>query len=154
MAWFRAANRFFARYTEQPCCELRECFTGWMGRENRASGEAFEPKTVGDKVDIAADTRICLPAVFDLAGREVVWADIALAMHPRFANNVHNNLSGVSLMLRAVTQLRKTDLHTLFGLHARARGDLASVPDGADTVFAVDRGLTPFDLDRIVAEYL
>lgn len=119
-----------------------------------ASGEAFEPKTVGDKVDIAADTRICLPAVFDLAGREVVWADIALAKHPRFANNVHNNLSGVSLMLRAVTQLRKTDLHTLFGLHARARGELASTPDGADTVFAVDRGLTPFDLDRIAAEYL
>jgi hypothetical protein len=141
-------------YTEQPYCDLPECFAGWMGRERPASGEVFEPKTVVDKVDVAADTRICLPAVFDLVGREVVWADIALAKHPRFANNVHNNLSGVSLMLRAVTQLRKTDLHTLFGLHVRARGEPVAEPDNADTVFAVDRGLTPFDLDRIAAEYL
>jgi hypothetical protein len=141
-------------YTEQPYCDLPECFAGWMGREKPASGEVFEPKTVADKVDVASDTRICLPAVFDLAGREAVWADIALAKHPRFANNVHNNLGGVSLMLRAVTQLRKTDLHTLFGLHVRARGEPAAAPERADTVFAVDRGLTPFDLDRIAAEYL
>ena len=26
--------------------------------------------------------------------------------------------------------------------------------EAAQTVFAVDRGLTPFDLDRIAAEYL
>jgi hypothetical protein len=141
-------------FTEQPYCDLPECFAGWMGRSEPASGEVFEPKTVVDKVDVAADTRICLPAVFDLVGREVVWADIALAKHPRFANNVHNNLSGVSLMLRAVTQLRKTDLHTLFGLHARARGEQVDDPDRADAVFAVDRGLTPFDLDRIAAEYM
>lgn len=141
-------------YTEQPYCELPECFAGWMGRERPASGEPFEPKTVVDKVDIAADTCICLPAVFDLVSREVIWADIALAKEPRFVNNVRNNLSGVSLMLRAVTQLRKADLHTLFGLHVRARGTLVDVPDQAETVFAVDRGLTPFDLDRITAEYM
>ncbi|QDU21744.1 hypothetical protein [Urbifossiella limnaea] len=94
------------------------------------------------------------PAVFDLVGREVVWADVALSKHPRFANNVRNNLSGVSGMLRAVTQLRKTDLHTLFGLHVRARGEAVDDLDRADAVFAVDRGLTPFDLDRIAADYL
>jgi hypothetical protein len=31
--------------------------------------------------------------------REVLWADIGLHCNPRFANNVHNNLTGVSLML-------------------------------------------------------
>ncbi|HYH67220.1 MAG TPA: TerD family protein [Urbifossiella sp.] len=141
-------------FTEQPYRDLPECFAGWMGRSKPASGEVFEPKTVVDKVDVAADTRICLPAVFDLVGREVIWADIALSKHPRFANNVRNNLSGVSLMLRAVTQLRKTDLHTLFGLHVRARGEAVDDPDRADAVLAVDRGLTPFDLDRIAADYL
>ena len=76
-------------------------------------------------------------------GREVVWADVALTTHPRFPNNVHNHLSGVSLMLRAVTGLRKTDLYTLFDLHVRARGE--AVPDAAsaETVFAVDCGVTP-----------
>jgi hypothetical protein len=141
-------------YTEQPYCDLPECFAGWMSRRCPNSGEIFEPKTVVDKVDVASDTRFCLPAVFDLVGGAVVWADIALATNPRFPNNVHNHLSGVSLMLRALTQLRKTDLHTLFGLHVRARGEAVSDAESAQTVFAVDRGVTPFDLDRIAAEYL
>ncbi|VTR94658.1 Uncharacterized protein OS=Paenibacillus sp. MSt1 GN=ET33_18135 PE=4 SV=1: TerD [Gemmata massiliana] len=141
-------------FTQQPYCDLPECFAGWMARTRASSGEVFEPKTVVDKVDIASDTQICLPAIFDITNREVVWADIALKGHPRFANNVHNNLSGVSLVLRAVTQLRKTDLHTLFALHVRARGEEVATASSAQTVFAVDQGLTPFDLDRITAEFM
>jgi hypothetical protein len=141
-------------FTQQPYCDLPECFAGWMARQLPNSGEVFEPKTVVDKVDVASDTRFCLPAIFDIVNREVIWADIALASSPRFATNVHNNLSGVSLMLRAVTQLRKTDLYTLFGLHVRARGEAVSDVESAQTVFAVDRGVTPFDLDRIGADYM
>ncbi len=141
-------------FTQQPYCDLPECFAGWMAREKPNSGEIFEPKTVVDNVDIASDTKMCLPAVFDLVTREVVWADIALTGNPRFANNVHNNLSGVSLMLRSLTQLRKTDLHTLFGLHVRARGEVVSDAGSADSVFSIDRGITPFDLDRIAAEFM
>jgi hypothetical protein len=141
-------------YTEQPYCDLPECFAGWMARKRPNSGEIFEPKTVVDKVDVASATRICLPAAFDLVNRDVIWADIALAGNPRFVNNVHNNLSGVSLMLRAVTQLRKTDLYTLFGLHVQARGKPVADPKAAQTVFAVDHGISPFDLDRIAAEFM
>ena len=57
-------------------------------------------------------------------------------------------------MLRALTSLAKTDLHTLFSLHAQARGQLVDDPAEADTVFAVDRGITPFDGTRIAAEFL
>lgn len=141
-------------FTQQPYCDLPECFAGWMAREKPSSGEVFEPKTVVDTVDLASDTKICLPAIFDLSGREVIWADIALAGNPRFANNVHNNLSGVSLMLRVLTQLRKTDLHTLFALHVRARGERVSERESADSIFAIDGGVTPFDLDRITAQFL
>lgn len=141
-------------FTEQPYCDLPECFAGWMGRQAPNSGEIFEPKTVVDKVDVASDTRICLPAVFDLVTNEVIWADIALTGNPRWANNVAGNLRGVSLMLRAVTGLRKTDLHTLFNLHVRARGKSVPTPDMAETVFAIDQGVTPFDLDRISADFM
>jgi len=141
-------------FTQQAYCDLPECFAGWMSRQHPNSGENFEPKTVVDRVDIASDTKFCLPAIFDLVNREVLWADIALSTSPRFANNVHSNLSGVSLMLRAMTQLRKTDLHTLFQLHVRARGEEVGDIESAQSIFAVDRGITPFDLDRIAAEYL
>ncbi len=141
-------------FTEQAYCDLPECFAGWMARQSPGSGAIFEPSTVVDRVDLASNTRICLPAVFDLVAREVIWADIALKGHPRFANNVHHNLAGVSLMLRALIELRKTDLHALFELHVRARGERVPDPEAADTVFSVDRGITPFDLPRITSEFL
>ncbi len=134
-------------FTQQPYCDLPECFAGWMARQKPNSGEVFEPKTVIDRVDVASNTRMCLPAVFDLVSREVIWTDIGFATNPRFANNVHNNLRGVSLMLRALTRLRKTDLYTLFDLHIRARGERVSEVESADSIFSIERGITPFDLD-------
>lgn len=153
----KAGGRFIVMslnsYTMQPYCDLPECFAGWMVRQEAGSGEIFEPRTVQDKVDVASNTRVCLPAVFDLVERKVIWTDIALRSRP-YWNNVENNLSGVSLMLRAILGLRKPSLHELFSLHIAARGRPAADAEGADTVFAVDRGLTPFDLDRIAADFL
>lgn len=141
-------------YTTQAFCDLPECFAGWMARSDADSGEIFEPATVQDRVDIASDTTICLPMVFDLQQRQVIWADIALERHPRWNNNVAGNLSGVSLMLRALTGLVKPDLHTLFMLHARARGQLVDHAQEADTMFGIHQGITPFALDLIRAEFL
>lgn len=140
-------------FTLQPYCDLPECFAGWMARHDLNSGEVFEPRTVEDRVDIASDTQICLPAAFDLIERRVIWMDVALKANPRW-NNVHNNLSGVSLMLRALSSLPKPDLFTLFSLHARARGTLAAADEGATTVFSVRKGITPLDSDRICADFL
>ena len=140
-------------FTEQPYCELPECFAGWMARTDLNSGQIFEPRTVIDRIDVAADTKICLPLVLDLQEECIVWMDIALKQYARW-NNVHNNLSGVSLMLRALTGLVKPDLHTLFALHIRARGELVRTPDGADTIFSPTEGITPFDVDRIRADFL
>jgi hypothetical protein len=85
--------------------------------------------------------------------RRIVWADIALRKH-RSWNNVKNNLSGVSVMARALTSLVKTDLHTLFSLHIRARGELVADQNGANSVFSVAAGITPFDLNRIASEFM
>lgn len=140
-------------FTQQPYCDLPECFAGWMARTHADSGEIFEPRTVQDKVDIAANTRICLPAVLDLVERQVIWADIALRNYPGW-NNVQNNLSGMSVLARAMASLVRTNLHTLFSLHIQARGE--SVPErrDAECIFAVDEGITPFDLGRIASEFM
>lgn len=140
-------------YTSQAFCDLPECFAGWMAREAAGSGEIFEPATVIDRVDVAADTTICLPAIFDLEAREVIWADIALKQYPLW-NNVQSNLAGVSLMLRSLVELAKPDLHTLFMLHARARGQVVDTAGEAETVFGVHQGVTPFDMDKIRADFM
>lgn len=143
-------------YSGQAYCDLPECFAGWMSRTNLNSGEPFEARTVVDRVDLASDTRISLPLVLDLQRREVLWADIALQDHPRFTNSVAGNLAGVSLMLRALQDMVKPNLHTLLSLHARARGKLVDDPEKADTRFGAARGstVTPLDGDTIRAHYL
>lgn len=143
-------------YSGQAYCDLPECFAGWMLRANLNSGEPFEARTVVDRVDLASDAHISLPLVLDLQRREVLWADIALQEHPRFANSVAGNLAGVSLMLRALHEMVKPDMHTLMSLHARARGTLTDNPGSADTRFGATQGctVTPLDGDLIRSDYL
>jgi hypothetical protein len=132
---------------------LPECYAGWMMREAPDSGEVFEPRTVQDKIDVAADTRICLPVILDLVTRKVIWADLALRRHPHWVNNVEGNQKGMLLMGQALTTLPQPDLHELFTLHAAARG--TAVPrEEADVVFAPDGTVTPFDVGVILADYL
>lgn len=140
-------------FTEQPYCDLPECFAGWMARQDANSGEPFEPRTVMDRVDLASNTQICLPLALDLQDGRMRWMDVALRAQPRL-NNVASNLTGVSLMLRSLMTRAQTDLHTLFTLHAQARGRIVDDANAARTVFGVDRGITPFDTDRIRAEFL
>ncbi|CAB5723447.1 Uncharacterised protein [Delftia tsuruhatensis] len=140
-------------YTEQPYCDLPECFAGWMARADTASGEAFEPRSVVDRIDIASDTQICLPFVMDLQERRMIWADLGLTAAPRW-NNVRNNLSGVSLMMRALVHTPRPDLETLFDLHARARGERVDEAGQAQTVFAPHQGVTPLEVDVIRARFL
>ena len=140
-------------YTGQPFCNLPECYAGWMLRQAPRSGEIFEPSTVRDKIDVAADTRICLPVILDFQERNVIWADLALKRNPRWYNNVEGNQKGMLLMGQALTTLVKPDLYELWTLHAAARGTLA--PRAlADVVFAPDGTVTPFDIGVILAEYL
>ena len=140
-------------YTQQPYCDLPECFAGWMARTDTASGEVYEPRTVFDRIDIASDTVICLPFVMDLQERRMIWADLGLTSSPRW-NNVGNNLSGVSLMLRALVHTPRPDLETLFDLHVRARGERVASPQQAQVVFKPDQGITPFDTDLIRSQFL
>jgi len=140
-------------FTQQPYCDLPECFAGWMPRTHADSGEIFEPKTVENRIDLASDTRICIPLIIDLQKNEVVWTDIALKKSPLW-NNVHNNLRGVSLMAKALTTLTKTNLHELFALHVEARGEAILSADNADTIFSIEKGITPFDLELIASEYM
>ncbi|RUS47045.1 TerD family protein [Cohnella sp. AR92] len=141
-------------FTEQPYCDLPECFAGWMMRRKPGSGEIFEPSAVVDKIDVTANTQIAIPVILDLVKRTVIWTDLALTRHPDYHNNVEGNLRGMALMGQAMTGLRKPDLYDLFRLHAKARGELVESAEQAESIFAVDRGVTPYDIERIMSEYL
>jgi hypothetical protein len=140
-------------YTGQTFARLPECFMGWMMRASPASGEIFEPRTVVERVDLAADQRIAIPAVFDLVTREVIWTDIGYA-HPIGITMVETTRTSQTQLARAMVALRRTTLQRLFTLHAEARGTLVPTETEADTVFGIERGTTPFDHEVIIARYL
>jgi len=50
--------------------------------------------------------------------------------------------------------LQKPNLYDLFVAHATARGTLVMDREQADTVFALDGDVTPFDTEDILANYL
>lgn len=141
-------------FTEQPYCNLPECFTGWMMRKKPGSGEIFEPSTVANKIDVTADTQIAIPVILDLVERKVIWTDLSLTRAPQYYNNVEGNQKGMVLIGKAMAALKKPDLYDLFMLHVKARGQLAESPRHADTVFSVEQGITPFHIEQIMAEYV
>jgi len=140
-------------FTQQPFCDLPECFAGFMVRQFPNSGEIYEPSTVENKIDITSNTRACIPLMIDLDERIVIWTDLALTQLPE-VNNVAGTSSTLSILSQAMTSLVKTSLYDLFTLHAEARGQQVFEKDKADTIFGVHEGLTPFDTEKILSEYL
>ena len=138
-------------FTGQPFATLPECYAGWMMRQEPGSGEAFEPATVTDRLDLTADTRISIPVILDLVERTMYWADLALRSHPNYAINIESNERGLVHMGLAITTLVKPNLRDLFEMHARARGELTQLQEDADVVFGPD---TAFEIEKIVADYL
>jgi hypothetical protein len=141
-------------YTAHPYKDLPQCFAGWMARQYPDSGEIFEPKTVENKADITADTIICIPMILDIYENKVIWTDLFLKSNPNWYNNIEGNEKGMVLMGKAMTNLVKPNLYDLFELHAKARGIRCEDKENADAVFSLDKGITPYDYEKIISEYL
>ena len=142
-------------FTEQPFCDLPECFAGVMIRQKANSGEIYEPRTVENKVDITSNTRGCIPMILDLVDQQILWTDLSLTRIPHFeANNAASNMPAMMVLTRAMTSLVKTSLYDLFSLHVEARGERVLEKEKADTIFAPDAGVTPFDTQVIAARFL
>lgn len=139
-------------YTMQPYCDLPECFAGWMSRQQPASGEVYEPKTVVDKLDISSDSQIAIPAIFDLVEEKVIWVDLSLTSYPCWNNTVAVNLKGIQVSLKAMVEMSKPDLYDLLSMHARARGTVVDLPGDADVVYSADD--LPFDLTSIASQFM
>jgi hypothetical protein len=140
-------------YTNQPYIELPECFAGWMARSHAGSGEVFEPKTVQDRLDITANTRIAVPLAIDMVEERVLWCDLALRNASGLSNNVATSKRGIGVALRALNELNKPDLYDLLHLHITARGQLVETPGEAQTIFSVKSGF-PFRQEEIASSYL
>ena len=141
-------------FTGQDFASLPESFAGWMMRKDPKSGEIFEPSTVQDRFDVSHGGKVAIPLILDCVTREVIWADISLKGRPNF-NSLEANAKGLALTGKAVAEMVKPNLYDLFSMHAIARGGmLVSSPESADTVFSMDQGVTPFNIEKIASEFM
>lgn len=164
-------------FTHQPYKDLPECFTGWMMREYPKSGEPYEARTVQNKFDVTSDKENCIPVIIDLFDRKAIWVDLTYDHYPNYHNtNYHNTYDnaystfygksvsgntvestrkGVAVVMQAFVEAHKPNLYDLFLLHALSRAEeIVDDVEMADTVFSVDKGITPFDYEDIISKYL
>lgn len=143
-------------YSGPTFSEHETCFAGWMMRSKPKSNEVFDPKTVTQKIDLQANSRNAIPVVFDLLTRKAIWTDISTSSsHFHGGNNVQSNRASIQETLEAVIDAKhKLSLYELFKLHAAARGQIVNTREDADTIFSLNEGVTPFDINLINSEYI
>lgn len=131
------------------------CFVGWMLRNKPNSNEIYEPATVEQRLDLDMPCRNVMPVLFDLQERQIIWVDLPVSRDGYYINNVENNAASIQQKLRAIVQAdNKLSLYELFSLHAEARGELVEDKSEADTMFALDEGVTPFHVNTINSEFI
>lgn len=145
-------------YTKQKYSDMPHAMFGWMSREDVKSGEIYEPKTVKQRMDLTSQSIVCIPVIFDCVNREVIWCDMNLSLKGCRSNyggnNVESNLSGVAATCYSMVNMSKPNLYDLIDLHIKARGLRVENKEDADVIFDVDSGITPFDIEVFMGEYL
>lgn len=145
-------------YTGQPFSGLPNAAFGCMERRDVKSGEIFEPRLVRQRMDLTSGTRVVIPMILDCVSRQMIWCDaglnLSMCRSNAGGNNLESNLSGVALACYAMVNMHKTSLYDLIRMHIDGRGEQCKEKEKADLIFDVDEGITPFDTDVILAEYL
>lgn len=145
-------------YSEQTFGNLPHAMFGWMEREDVDSGEIYEPRTVAQKMDLTSQSKVCIPVIFDCVERKFIWCDMNVSLdgchHHRGGNNVESNLMGVAATCYSIVNMKKPNLYGLIDLHIRARGLRVENKEEADIVFDIDDGITPFDIEVFMGEYI
>lgn len=145
-------------FTNQKFCDIPHAMFGWMERQDIGSGEIYEPKTVEQKIDLATQSTVCIPAIFDCVSREMIWCDMSISLdscrNSNGGNNMESNLVGVAATCYGIVNMKKPNLYDLIKLHIQARGLETDNKEDADVIFDINDGITPFDTDVFMGQYI
>lgn len=159
-------------FTCQTYADMPHAMFGWMERADVDSGEIYEPNTVEQKLDLTADSMVCIPVIFDCVKREFIWCDMNMSLSGIHANiggnNLESNLSGVTAVCYSMVNVKKPHLYDLIALNVMGRGVLVDNREDADIVFDTALYLnndtvenerdkmviTPYDTELFMSEYL
>jgi stress response protein SCP2 len=143
-------------YTGQKLTELPIGFCGWMEREYAGSGEIYEPKSITGRCDLTADATSTCPMILDVANREIVWADMALTLQG-YCQSTESTADKAVATAELISRMSvtKASLMDMFLMHLQARnGEIVVDREEADFVISETGDLSPFDVARIMSEWV
>ena len=137
-------------------CDLPECFAGVMALEDvNDKGQVFDPAKSFIRSDISTESTACIPMVFDLLNKEVIWVDSIVPTHRMTINNVNSHKDSITCLVRGILTASYPTMLDLITLNMKARnGILTDNKEDADIVFALDEGVTPYNLEIINNEWI
>ena len=143
-------------YTGQKMNQLDVGYMGWMEREYAGSGEIYEPKSVVGRCDLTADATSTCPLILDVKNREIIWTDLAIALNG-YCQTVEGTMDKSIATAELATRMStiKSSLFDVFFSHVNARGGLlVDNKEDADFVIAEDGDVSPYDIAKIMAEWV
>lgn len=142
-------------FTNINFCDLPECFAGVMAIDSiEDTGPVFDPAKSFIRSDISTASTACIPMVFDLETKEVIWID-SIIPNNNYVNNVEHCKEAIANLVRGVISAPYPTLDDLIILNTLARGGrIVEHKEDADIIFSLDEGITPFNLEIINTEWL
>ena len=144
-------------FTSQPFYELTECFAGVMAMDEPKSNEkTFDPAKSIVRSDITSDSKNVIPYVYDVETNELIWLDVAMNTYGfSSCHNVDMHRNVFVNTLRGMLNASYPSFATLAALHTQARAtEIVDNPEEADVIFSLDKGITPYSVEEINANWL
>lgn len=145
-------------YSSQPFCDLTECFAGIMALDEIKTGaRTFDPDKSLIRSDIASDARMNTPMIYDVDKHEMIWLDAPVtggfcSYEPINTISYRNNFVNA---IRGMLYASYPQLSSLAHAHCIARNaEIVDTPEEADVIFSLDKGITPYSVEEINANWL
>ncbi len=146
-------------YSGTSFSNMEVCGAGFMQREDKQSGNIYDPLTVKAHFKVQADGRVSCPFILDLENREMIWVDTSLRGKV-YCNAVENNADKQGLVAKNIIEKNDMSLYDLIKLNCEARAELyysGNVVDNnvfnkdildCDIIYTVDKSIVIEELRK------
>ncbi|MGL4820307.1 MAG: hypothetical protein ACRC5C_10020 [Bacilli bacterium] len=142
-----------SNYTGQSFASLPTAFLG-VSENVHTDDTDCNTTPVNKGIDLTSEESFITPLFIDLHSRELIWGEVPQHFHS-FASKLVTNLSVTKPeVMNRLLHMPNISLHTLFRMHAQARGEIVDCKDEADTIFSVDEGILATDTTRILSDFV
>lgn len=129
---------------------------GYQERTKLRGGDAYEASTVKTKFVVSGSGRSCVPLIFDLKTREIIWVDAHMKSKSMEFRNIHSDKVGISKIVSSFVKIKdyKLSMKELMELHSKRFKNVDYVKDEKKKYDLVIDQEFALNLPDVVANWL